>query len=57
MASQATDAEVMADARTRLAAYKLPKSLIRAKAVQRGANGKPDYQWAKQFALDSLGVD
>ncbi len=48
------DDEVIADARTRLAAYKLPKSLIRADAVQRGANGKPDYQWAKQFALDSL---
>ena len=54
-ASQAVgDDEVIADARTRLAGYKLPKSLIRADAVQRGANGKPDYQWAKQFALDSL---
>ena len=57
-ASQAVgDDEVIADARTRLAGYKLPKSLIRADAVQRGANGKPDYQWAKQFALDSLAVD
>ena len=27
--------------RSRLAAYKLPKSLLRADAVQRGANGKP----------------
>ncbi len=50
----ASDEEIIADARTRLAAYKLPKTLIRADAVQRGANGKPDYQWAKQFALDSL---
>ena len=57
MADAASDEEVIADARTRLAAYKLPKKLIRADAVQRGANGKPDYQWAKQFALDSLGVD
>ncbi|MYB08709.1 MAG: AMP-binding protein [Acidimicrobiia bacterium] len=57
MAELASDDEVIADARTRLAAYKLPKSLIRADAVQRGANGKPDYQWAKQFALDSLSVD
>ncbi|MCY3635812.1 MAG: AMP-binding protein [bacterium] len=54
MAGEASDEEVIADARTRLAAYKLPKSLIRCDAVQRGANGKPDYQWAKQFALDSL---
>ena len=50
----ATDDEIIADARTRLAAYKLPKSLVRTDAVQRGANGKPDYQWAKQIALDSL---
>lgn len=57
MADEATDvadADIIADARTRLAAYKLPKSLIRSDAVQRGANGKPDYQWAKQVALDSL---
>lgn len=57
MAGVASDEEVIADARTRLAAYKLPKSLIRADAVQRGANGKPDYKWAKEFALESLAVD
>ncbi|MCY4136121.1 MAG: acyl-CoA synthetase [bacterium] len=57
MASEATDEEIIADARSRLAAYKLPKSLIRSDAVKRGANGKPDYQWAKKFALESLGVD
>ena len=50
----ADDAEIITDARTRLAAYKLPKTLIRADAIRRGANGKPDYQWAKQTALDSL---
>ena len=50
----ATDADILADARTRLAAYKLPKAIIRTDAVRRGANGKPDYQWAKQIALDSL---
>ena len=57
MAGVASDEEVIADARTRLAAYKLPKSLIRSDAIHRGANGKPDYKWAKQFALDSLGLD
>ena len=57
MADVASDEEVIADARTRLAAYKLPKSLVRADAVQRGDNGKPDYQWAKEFALESLAVD
>ncbi|MCY3891080.1 MAG: acyl-CoA synthetase [bacterium] len=57
MASEATDEEIIADARSRLVAYKLPKSLIRSDAVKRGANGKPDYQWAKKFALESLGVD
>ena len=50
----ATDDEIIGDARTRLAAYKLPKAIVRTDAVQRGANGKPDYKWAKQTALDSL---
>ena len=54
MVGQASDDEIIADARTRLAAYKLPKSIVRSDTVQRGANGKPDYQWAKQIALDSL---
>lgn len=57
LSGEASDEEVIADARTRLAAYKLPKALIRADAVQRGANGKPDYQWAKEYALNALALD
>ncbi|MCY4194491.1 MAG: acyl-CoA synthetase, partial [bacterium] len=54
---QTSDEEIIAEARARLAAYKLPKTLIRSRAVQRGANGKPDYRWAKQLALQALGLD
>lgn len=50
----ADDADIISDARTRLAAYKLPKAIVRTDGVKRGANGKPDYSWAKQIALDSL---
>ncbi len=51
--SDVADADIIADARTRLAAYKLPKTIVRTDSVRRGANGKPDYKWARRFVLDS----
>jgi 3-oxocholest-4-en-26-oate---CoA ligase len=38
-----------------LAGYKLPKAVIAAPEIVRSPSGKPDYAWAKQFALDVLG--
>ena len=39
-----------------LAGYKLPKAVVTATEIARSPSGKPDYGWAKQFALDALGA-
>lgn len=38
--------------RTKLAGYKLPKTIIRVGEVMRAANGKADYAWAKAVAKE-----
>ena len=38
-------------ARTRLAGYKMPRRVIVVDTVERAANGKADYKWAKAHAL------
>ena len=38
-----------------LAGYKVPKAVVTAPGIVRSPSGKPDYAWAKQFALDALG--
>ena len=40
-------AALIAFARTRLAGYKLPRAIVVAAAIERAANGKPDYRWAR----------
>ncbi len=42
--------------RTKLAGYKLPKSIIPVDTVKRAPNGKADYKWAKRTAAEALGV-
>lgn len=42
-------------ARTRLAGYKMPRQLVVVDQVQRAANGKSDYKWAKEVALAATG--
>jgi fatty-acyl-CoA synthase len=37
--------------RTRIAGYKTPRRLITVETVRRAANGKADYKWAKEIAL------
>ncbi|HZZ36020.1 MAG TPA: acyl-CoA synthetase, partial [Caulobacteraceae bacterium] len=39
--------------RTRIAGYKTPRQVICVPTVQRAANGKADYKWAKQVALEA----
>jgi acyl-CoA synthetase (AMP-forming)/AMP-acid ligase II len=39
--------------RTRIAGYKTPRQVICVETVQRAANGKADYKWAKQVALEA----
>lgn len=36
-----------------LARYKLPRTILRAPAIQRGPNGKLDYRWARGYVDDS----
>jgi len=49
---QAIDASnLVAFARKTLAAYKVPRRVIVVDQVQRAANGKADYKWAKEVAL------
>jgi len=43
--------ELSAFVRTRIAGYKTPRRLIVVDTVQRAANGKADYKWAKDTAL------
>lgn len=42
---------LLAFASTRLARYKLPRQLVVVDRVERAANGKADYKWAKETAL------
>ncbi|HEX7094542.1 MAG TPA: AMP-binding protein [Acidimicrobiales bacterium] len=42
--------ELIAHTRGLLAAYKAPKHVVFVDEVKRGANGKPDYRWAREVA-------
>jgi fatty-acyl-CoA synthase len=48
--AQATAAELLDAAAERIARYKLPKQVIVVDRVQRAANGKADYPWARAIA-------
>lgn len=48
--ADADEADLIAHTRTKLAAYKAPKRVVFVDAVPRGANGKPDYRWARSVA-------
>jgi acyl-CoA synthetase (AMP-forming)/AMP-acid ligase II len=51
------EAALVASARQRLAGYKMPRRVIVVDTVRRAANGKPDYKWAKDTALDDAKRD
>lgn len=51
-----TDDDLIAHARTKIAAYKTPKRIFRVDSILRGPNGKPDYQWAKKTAENLAGL-
>jgi acyl-CoA synthetase (AMP-forming)/AMP-acid ligase II len=46
--------DVQAHARAELAGYKVPRDLVLVDEIRRGANGKPDYAWAKEHARAEL---
>jgi hypothetical protein len=41
----------------RIAGYKLPKRILQVEKMFRAPNGKADYQGARAFAMDALGVE
>lgn len=47
-----TFAELDAHVRTRIAGYKVPRSLWLVDAIGRTASGKPDYRWAQRHAAE-----
>lgn len=51
--STATPDEIADATRAHLAGFKRPRHVVIVDAVQRGPNGKTDYKWAKDRALDS----
>src|SRR5246127_3715149 len=57
IATRTADEDVVADLtkylKGYLAGYKVPRLIVRVDAVQRAANGKPDYTWARKVVLDS----
>lgn len=46
---------VQEEARKHIAGYKVPRELHIADEIKRLPNGKPDYTWAKEFALAKTG--
>ncbi len=48
--------EVQEEARKHIAGYKVPRELHIADEIGRLPNGKPDYTWAKEFALSKSGL-
>ncbi len=46
----ATEAELIATAREKLAAYKAPKQIVVVERIVRSPAGKADYRWAKETA-------
>ena len=48
--------ELDAHCREHIAAYKSPKQVFLVDQIQRAPSGKPDYPWAKQFALAAVGA-
>ncbi len=51
-----SDDDLIAHARTKIAAYKTPKRILRVETVLRGPNGKADYTWAKKTAEELTGL-
>ena len=49
------ESELVDFTREHIAGYKLPKQVVFVDHVQRAANGKADYKWAKKTALASIG--
>jgi len=47
---------VQEKARQHVAGYKVPRELHIANEVVRSPSGKPDYKWAKEYAMAGKGL-
>ena len=43
-------------AREHISSYKLPKAFVHVDQITRAPSGKADYRWAKQTAMEALGL-
>jgi len=50
----AAEQDIIEHASAQLAGYKMPRHVVVVDEVRRAPNGKADYKWAKQAALDAL---
>ena len=39
-----------------IASYKMPKEIVFSELIERAPSGKPNYQWAQEFANSKLGI-
>jgi acyl-CoA synthetase (AMP-forming)/AMP-acid ligase II len=46
--------DLQAHSRNHIAGYKVPRELVATDTIVRSPAGKPDYRWAKQYALDNV---
>ncbi len=51
---RADESDLIDFTRDHLAGYKLPKQILAVDVVKRAPNGKADYKWAKQAALEAF---
>ena len=54
--AQASDDELKDTAREHISSYKLPKAFVHVDQITRAPSGKADYRWAKQTAMEALGL-
>jgi len=52
--NEMTLGELQEVCRRHIAGYKIPRALVFAKSIVRSPSGKPDYAWAKEYALSQL---
>jgi fatty-acyl-CoA synthase len=53
---RASNEELIAHARERIAGYKTPRAIVVVPEVRRAPNGKADYKWARETAREAAGV-
>jgi len=52
--NQITEPELIDWMHGKIAGFKIPRAIVTVATVQRAANGKADYKWAKQAAIEYL---